>query len=222
MTWLTENTAYILQAFWVTVRIAFLSGVISLVLGTLLTTLAISPVPVMRTASRTYVNTLRNTPLTLLMFFCSFGLWQNLGVQFSDRFTVNNLWLAVTGLSAYTAAFVCEALRAGVNTIAQGQVEAARSLGLTFVDTLRHVVLPQAGRRMIGPMGSVYSAMVKNTTVAAAIGVGESALVMKEMIENYGNEVLSVFLGFAFGFMCLALPIGVGSSRLAERWAVRA
>lgn len=221
MAWFFENTEYILSAFWLTIKIAVLSGIISFIFGMILTALGMSPVPIMRVTSRIYVNIFRNTPLALILFFCSFGLWQNLDVQFSDQFVTNNMWLSVVGLSAYTAAFVCESMRSGINTIPQGQIEASRGLGLSFQDIFLRVVMPQALRRVVGPLGSVYSAMIKNTTVAAAIGVGEAALVMKEMIENYGSEVLAVFLGFAFGFMLLTLPLGIVTSKLSTKWMVK-
>ena len=220
MDWFTQNSSYVLNAFWLTVRLSVYSGVISFCLGTVLAVLSISAVPVMRLTARAYVLVFRNTPLTLILFFCSFGLWQNLGVSFSDTITTNNMWLAVTGLSAYTAAFSCEAIRSGINTVPPGQVEAGRALGLSFGKIVQRIILPQATRRVVGPLGSVYSAMIKNTTVAAAIGVGESALVMKEMIEDYGNEVISVFVGFSLGFVILTLPLGLLSSRLATRWMV--
>ena len=220
MQWFSDHLGYVLDAFWLTVRLSLLSGAISLALGALLAVLSVSAIPIMRATARAYVLILRNTPLTLILFFCSFGLWQNLGLTYSATITTNNMWLAVTGLSAYTAAFSCEAIRAGINTVPHGQVEAARALGLGFGHIILRVILPQATRRVVGPLGSVYSAMIKNTTVAAAIGVGEAALVMKEMIEDYGNEVLSIFAGFSLGFVILTLPLGLASSRLASNWTV--
>src|SRR5690606_32033362 len=116
---------------------------------------------------------------------------------------------AIVGLSAYHASFVCEALRSGVNTVPVGQAEAARAIGLTFGQSLSQVILPQAFRGAIAPLGSVLIALIKNTTVAAIISVPEAAAIMRTIIENETGSPL-VFLIFALGFVILTLPIGVG------------
>ncbi len=100
-----------------------------------------------------------------------------------------------------------------------GQAEAARSLGLTFGQNLRIVLLPQAFRAVVIPMGSVLIALTKNTTIASAIGVAEAALLMKEMIENTA-AVLVVGAIFALGFVILTLPLGLLFAWLGKRMAV--
>ena len=149
----------------------------------------LSPVPMLNWMGTAYVNVVRNTPLTLIILFCSFGLAQTLGItlvnsQSPTSIEDSNFRLAVLGLTVYTASFVCETVRSGVNTVPLGQAEAARSLGLTFGQNLRIILLPQAFRAVIIPLGSVLIALTKNTTIASAIGVAEAALLMKEMIEN--------------------------------------
>ena len=166
----------------------------------------------------------RNTPLTLVILFCSFGLAQTLGVTLVDpksptSILDSNFRLAVLGLTLYTASFVCETLRSGVNTVPLGQAEAARSLGFTFSQNLRIVLLPQAFRAVIIPLGSVLIALIKNTTIASAIGVAEAALLMKEMIENTA-ALLVVGAIFAVGFVALTLPVGLLFGWLNKRLAV--
>lgn len=131
----------------------------------------------------------------------------------------SNFRLAVLGLTVYTASFVCETLRSGVNTVPLGQAEAARSLGLSFGQNLRIILLPQAFRAVIIPLGSVLIALTKNTTIASAIGVAEAALLMKEMIEN---EAALLVIGtiFAAGFVILTLPLGLVFGWLGKRMAV--
>jgi glutamate transport system permease protein len=172
----------------------------------------------------TYVNVVRNTPLTLIILFCSFGLAQTLGITLVDSRSLtsiedSNFRLAVLGLSVYTAAFVCETVRSGVNTVPLGQAEAARSLGLTFSQNLRIILLPQAFRAVLIPMGSVLIALTKNTTIASAIGVAEAALLMKGMIENTA-ALLAVGTIFAAGFVILTLPLGLLFGYLGKRLAV--
>jgi glutamate transport system permease protein len=194
--------------------------VIALVLGTLLAAMRVSPVPVLRISGTAYVNTFRNTPLTLILFFCYFGLFANLGVTISKDLNRNNFWLAVIGLAVYTAAFVCEALRSGVQTVPLGQAEAARAIGLTFVQNLRLVVLPQAVRAVVAPLGSVLIALTKNATIAGTIGVAEPVFLMKDLINDNGSQTMGIFLGFAAGFLVLTLPTGYFFGWLARRMAV--
>jgi glutamate transport system permease protein len=172
-----------------------------------------------------YVNTVRNTPLTLLMVFSVLGLSSILGVQLSQDQATDAFRWAVVMLSVYHGAFACEALRSGVNTVPSGQAEAARSLGLTFGQSVREVILPQAFRGAVAPLGSTLIALIKNTTVAAVVGVSvagvpESAGMLSTIVENEGAS-LGIFLIFAVGFVVLTLPIGVLLTGLSRRLAVR-
>jgi glutamate transport system permease protein len=214
----------VLGAFWTTIQLTVLAAILALILGTLLAAFRLSPVPVLNWIGTTYVNLVRNTPLTLILLFCSFGLAQTLGLTLVDRnsptsISDSNFRLAVLGLSVYTAAFVCETVRSGVNTVPLGQAEAARSLGFTFGQNLRIVLLPQAFRAVIAPLGSVLIALTKNTTIASAIGVTEAALLMKEMVENEAALLLISGI-FAAGFVILTLPMGLLFGWLGKRWAV--
>ncbi|MFC4467506.1 amino acid ABC transporter permease [Streptomyces xiangluensis] len=211
----------LLGAFWTTVQLTVLSGVGSLVWGTLLAAMRVSPVPLMRGFGTAYVNIVRNIPLTVIIVFTSLGLADIFGVTLgASDFDVQSFRLAVLGLVAYTAAFVCEAIRSGINTVPLGQAEAARAIGLNFTQTLRLIVLPQAFRSVIGPLANVLIALTKNTTVAAAIGVAEAALLMKEMIENEAQTLL-IGAVFAFGFVVLTLPTGLFFGWLSKRLAVK-
>ncbi|MEU3688307.1 amino acid ABC transporter permease [Streptomyces narbonensis] len=211
----------LLGAFWVTVQLTVYSAIGSLIWGTLLAAMRVSPVPLMRGFGTCYVNIVRNIPLTVIIVFTSLGLFQTLGVSLgADRFTTINFRLAVLGLTAYTSAFVCEAVRSGINTVPLGQVEAARAIGLSFPQVLRIIVLPQAFRSVVGPLASVLIALTKNTTVAAAIGVAEAALLMREMIENEAQLILISAI-FALGFLCLTLPTGLLLGWVAKKVAVK-
>jgi glutamate transport system permease protein len=216
---LVEQFGKFLLAFWATIRLSLTTGVLALIIGTVLAAMRVSPTPTLRAAGTLYVNILRNTPLTLVLLFCSLGLSDTLHIKLSDNSSVNFYWLAVFGLSAYTAAFVCEALRAGINTVPLGQAEAARSIGLTFTQSLRLVILPQAFRAVIAPLGSITIAMIKNTTVVQVASYLEASALMKDMFDQYG-ATLPIFIGFAVGFMILTLPTGFLFGWAAKRWAV--
>ncbi|WP_080794575.1 glutamate ABC transporter permease GluC [Corynebacterium pacaense] len=216
----------LLPAFWVTIKLTFLSAIGAVILGTILTAMRVSPVKILRTLATSYINVVRNTPLTLVVLFCSFGLYQNLGLalatQGSPTFLAdNNFRLAVLGFIIYTSAFVAESLRSGINTVHFGQAEAARSLGLGFSDIFRTIILPQAVRAAIVPLGNTLIALTKNTTIASVIGVAEASLLMKSTIENHANMLFVVFGVFAIGFMILTLPMGLGLGKLSDRLAVK-
>jgi len=200
-------------------QLAGLCAVFSLTLGTILVIMRVAPTPVLRAVGSVYANVLRNTPLTLVLAFSALGLSDTLGLTFSDTPATNSFWLVVLGLSAYTSAFVCEALRSGINTVPLGQAEAARAIGLRFAQSLRLVILPQALRSVVTPLGSVMIAMTKNTTVAIAAGyLAESSFVMKDTFDTTGVSI-PIFLGLVASFMAVTLPIGFCANWLAGRYA---
>lgn len=212
----------ILGAFWVTVQLTVVSAIGSFIWGTILVAMRVSPVPIMRWFGTVYINTVRNTPLTVIIVFASLGLNQTLGIALGgERFSVINFRLAILGFIAYTACFVCESLRSGINTVHVGQAEAARALGLNFFQVLFVIVLPQAFKSVIAPLASVLIALTKNTTIAAAIGVAEAALLMKEMIENEAHVLFLVTAIIALGFVLLTLPTGLLLGWVAKKVAVK-
>ncbi|MCH9730261.1 MAG: amino acid ABC transporter permease [Actinomycetia bacterium] len=211
-------------AFWTTIQLTVFSAIGALVLGTALAAMRLAPVPMLNWLGTAYVNVVRNTPLTRIILICSFGRAHTLGVTRASRQSPtfiedSSFRLAMLGLMVYTAAFVCETVRSGVNTVPLGQAEAARSLGLTFGQNLRIVLLPQAFRAVLIPLGSVLIALTKNTTIASAIGVAEAALLMKEMIENTA-AVMVVGGIFALGFLVLTLPLGLLFGWLGKQMSV--
>ncbi|MER6180626.1 amino acid ABC transporter permease [Streptomyces sp. NPDC001652] len=211
----------VLAAFWMTVKLTAISALGSLIWGTLLAAMRVSPVPLMRGFGTAYVNIVRNTPLTVIIVFTSLGLADTFGVTMGSKdFDVQGFRLAVLGFIVYTAAFVCEAIRSGINTVPVGQAEAARAIGLNFSQVLQLIVLPQAFRAVIGPLANVLIALTKNTTVAAAIGVAEAAALMKTMIENEA-QTLAIGAVFALGFIVLTLPTGLFLGWLSKRLAVK-
>ncbi|MER8067710.1 amino acid ABC transporter permease [Streptomyces sp. NPDC094034] len=212
----------LLGAFWVTVQLTLYSAVGSLIWGTLLAGMRVSPVPLMRTFGTAYVNIVRNTPLTVVLVGCSLGLGQTLQITLGGGdFKSIGFRLAVLGLVAYTGTFVCESLRSGINTVPVGQAEAARALGLSFFQVLVLIVLPQAFRSVVAPLANVLIALTKNTTVAAAIGVAEASALMKTMIENESSALFAVFAVIAFGFVVLTLPTGLLLGWVSKRVAVK-
>jgi glutamate transport system permease protein len=205
-------------AFWVNIKLAFFAAVFGLALGALLA--LISPVPSMQAIGAGYVTLVRNTPLTIIMVFSISVLWSVLGLRLSADFTTNFFWLAVLALTVYHAAFYCEALRSGVNTVPVGQAEAARAIGLPFLAAARLVIFPQAFRGAIAPLGNTTIALIKNSTVAAAVSVPEIAVLMRTMIENESNYVIPIFMTIAVGFVIIVIPVGLLTTFLSQKLAV--
>jgi glutamate transport system permease protein len=205
---------------WI-LKLTVAGAVGAVVIGVLLAAMRVSPIPVLRGFGTAWVNIFRNTPLTLIIFFCYFGLFSTLGFTASDDIERNNYWLGVIGLSVYTAAFVCEAVRSGINTVPAGQSEAARAIGMSFRQTLTMIVLPQAGRAVVAPLGSILIALCKNATIVGTIGLPESSSAMKDLINANGNAVIPIFLAFAGTFAIVLIPTGYLFGWLANRLAVK-
>ena len=211
----------VLGAFWVNIQLTLFSAVFSLALGVVLVMMRISPIGSLRSFSKGYVELFKNMPLTIIMVFLVLGVFGQLKLQFSSNFNTNFFWLAVTGLSLYTAAFVCESLRSGINTVPIGQSEAARSIGMSFMQSARLIILPQAFRGAVAPLGNTFIALLKNSTVAAAASVStETSSLMSSMIEFNANLIVTIFLIFAMGYVILIIPIGLLTTWLSNRLAV--
>jgi glutamate transport system permease protein len=211
----------VLGAFWTNIQLTFWGALIALVIGTLLALMRISPVASLQWAGAAYVNIFRNTPLTIIMTFLVLAVWAQLQVSLADGFDSNFFRFAVVGLAVYHAAFVCEAIRSGVNTVPLGQAEAARAIGLSFLPAARLIILPQAFRGAIAPLGNTLIALLKNSTVAAAASVTETASTMKTMIEFNANYLWEIFGLFAIGYVILVIPIGVLTTWLSRRLVVQ-
>ncbi len=214
---LIDNFADILDGFIVTLWLLLFSGVIAAVLGTVLVAMRVSPIAILRGAGTSYINVVRNTPLLLILF-----LFRDAFPQLGFNYSINNYYdfffiAATVGLGLYAAAFVCEALRSGVNAIPLGQAEAARAIGMTFTQSMREVILPQAFRAAIPPLTSTYISLAKNTSVALAVGVTEATFQMKKLTNDNASEQTTIFIGFAMGFVIIVWGIALIGHALERR-----
>ena len=210
---LLDNLGLYGSAFVGTIKLFLVSAVGSLLLGTLLAAMRVSPVPILRAFGAGYVNIVRNTPLTLVFFFFAFA-YPRLEIADLSFFA-----RACVALIVYTSAFVCEVVRSGVNTVPVGQAEASRALGFTFNQTLGSVVMPQALRAVVPPLTNVQIALLKNTTIAAGFSVFEAGGIYQNLSER-GYNVLVGLLWVALGFLILVVPLTVLQRRLESRWSV--
>ncbi len=221
-----DNFGAYLQSFGYTVFLFLVAGVLSTVIGTVLAAMRVGPVAVLRLVGAVYVTLLRNTPLVIVFAFFSF-VAPVLGIRFGwldvhiGPFDFTSFFgAAVVSLTLYTSAFVCEALRAGVNAVPLGQAEAARAIGLPFAGVMSQIVLPQAFRAAIPPLASVQIALIKNTSVAAVFGIAEAVAQMRSFNNDFGNERYGIALAFALGYVVLVEVFSYFSSRLERRYRV--
>jgi glutamate transport system permease protein len=205
-----DNFPLLRDAFLKTLELSVLAGLLALVLGTLLAAFRVSPITPLRGLATFYVEVFRNTPLTVVFFFLVFGIVQ-IDLSFPSRFIA-----AVSALSLYTAAFVAEALRSGINAVPPGQAEAARALGLDFRQTLGTVVLPQAFRTVVPPLGNVWIALAKNTSIAAGFAVSDLTAALTRLSNDNADELALVFIAIVVGYLLITLP-SAALFRLLER-----
>ena len=221
--------------FWLTLQLCLLAAIGALLLGTVAAVFRISPVPPLRWVGSAYVTVFRNAPLTVVWFFAAFGL-PALGSD-ADFLRIPGLTsafnrlgidlpyfrFAIIALSIYTGAFVCEALRSGVNAVPAGQAEAARAIGLTFGQNLRYVILPQAWKAAIVPLGSVIIAMIKNSALAGFFGlVGDLSNSGYDMIVHDQEPVIPTLTGIVIGFLVMTVPLSLLLDWVERRRAVAA
>ena len=209
-----DNLSLYLEGILKTLQICAWSAIGSLVLGTLVAACRVSPVPPLRWFGTSWVNVFRNCPLTVVLFFTAFGL-PEIGIN------AEYFWFGVLGLVLYTSAFVCEAVRSGINSVPAGQAEAARAVGLTFSQSLANVIMPQAIRTVVPPLGSVIIAMIKNSAIVGAFGVGgELFSVIDTLTGSRGIAVVPVLIGVVLGYLILIIPAGVLLGVLERKVAV--
>jgi len=208
-----DNLGGYLDAMVLTVELTLLSFTVAFVVGVLMAAFRVSPVPPLRAVGTLWVETLRNTPVIVLMYLFFFGLTK-VGVSYSPFVS------AVIVLSAYTSTFVAETVRSGINSVARGQAEAGRALGLTFPQLLGLVVLPQALRTVVAPLGSIFIALIKNSAIAGAFAVLDIFGFAQKLL-TANAQPIPILVGAAIAYLVLALPAGWAVGLLERRLAIR-
>jgi glutamate transport system permease protein len=212
---LTGNFDEFASGFLVTARFVAISFVLAMVVGTLVAALRIAPNVWLQRLGGVYVETFRNIPLLVLMTLAFAGV-RRAGVPIDP-------WVAgILSLGLYTAAYIAEALRSGVFSVGKGQVEASLSLGLSHAQTLRGIVLPQAFRTVISPLGSLVIAMIKNSAI-----IGVSLLAIGDLLKNARIvnsrtfETTAAFFWAAVGYLILTGAVTLLIRELERRYAIK-
>ncbi|MFJ2443658.1 MULTISPECIES: amino acid ABC transporter permease [unclassified Streptomyces] len=209
---LTKNFALYGKGFLGTLELTVYASLLALALGFVMASFRVAPVRALRALGTVWVTVLRNTPLTLLFFAVVLGL-PRFGLILPFQL------FAVLALGCYTSAFICEVLRSGINTVPKGQGEAARSLGMSFGQTLGTVVLPQAFRTVIPPVGSTLIALAKNSAIAGAFSVTELLGTYKDLNER-GYSIVWTFVWIAVGYLIITLSISALFTFLEKHYGV--
>jgi glutamate transport system permease protein len=207
---LNEILPSILQAFLTTLELVLVSSALGLLFGIVLAVMRISQTGLLRGIGTTYVSILRNTPAVVILYMTVFVL-PLLG------FTASFFVLAATGLTIYYAAFFCEAVRSGVNSIPPGQFEAARSLGLSGGQVVRLVLVPQAIRAVIPPLINVFIAVTRTSAVAGAFGVAELFANLTRLSFSHGSQIILILAITALFYLFINIPAGLIAARIERR-----
>ena len=204
-----DHLGLYLRGWSITLLLTSVSFAVALVIGLLLASARVSPVAPLRGLARWYVELVRNTPLTVHMVLMFFGL-PKLGIRFGPITT------AILVLSIYTGAFVCEVIRSGINTIGVGQIEAGRAIGLPFTGLLRLIVIPQALRATVAPLGSQLSALVRNSAVAYTSSVLDIMGRSDRLITDLARPI-PILIGAALAYYTLTIPLAVAINAVDRR-----
>ena len=224
---LVDNADLLWQGFSATLLISVVAGILAFVWGVILAAFRVSPIGPLRTFGTSYVNVVRNSPLTVMFLFLGGTTSALVGIVIPvsrDTYfgvTINNgIIFAIVALTLYTATFVCEVVRSGINSVGVGQAEAARSLGLSFVQVLSHIVLPQAFRSVVPPLINVFVAHIKNTSVAAGFAGTELAAVSYRLSNANPADVFGIFMGIGLAYLVITVPLSIAAEQLEKKVAV--
>ncbi|NEN84469.1 amino acid ABC transporter permease [Paenibacillus elgii] len=194
-----------------TVKASMIALLASFILGTVIAIFRMAPLKPLNWLGTAYVEFIRNIPLLLIVLLIYLAA-PTLGLPF-DGFTSGTI-----ALSIYTAAFIAEAIRAGILAVPQGQTEAARSSGLTYLQTMRHVVLPQAIKIVVPPLGNQFLNLVKNTSVLGVVA-GLDLMYFGDIVSTQTFVTFSVYIFIALFYLALTIPLSLGVRYLEKRMA---
>ena len=199
------------DGFKITLLISLIALIASFFIGAIVAVMRILPVAPIRWLAIAYVEFFRNIPLLVIAFFFYFGT-PALGLQFSG-FTAGTIALTI-----YTSAFIAEAIRSGILAVPKGQMEAARSSGLGYAQTMRMIILPQAIKIVVPPIGNQFINLVKNSSILALIA-GTELMYQADLISAKTYVVFDVYIFVAFFYLIITIPLSIGVNYLEKRLA---
>ncbi|MNC29313.1 putative glutamine ABC transporter permease protein GlnP [compost metagenome] len=205
-----DNLKFLLDGLYVTLIVAFSAIVLSFLLGCVLGVIRYAKLPVLSPISFVFVELIRNLPLLLLIFFMRFAL-PEVGIKMGP------MAAAIVALTIFEGAMIAEIVRGGLNSVDKGQIEAARSSGLTGAQTLWHIVLPQGLRRMVPPLVSQFISLLKDTSLAVVISLAELMHNAGIIIGHGYNYTIPILLLVALIYFAVNYLLSLLSRRLEAR-----
>ena len=210
---LADNAGPLFAGLLISIEVSLLAFVFSFAIGVVVATMRVTPIRPVRAAGTAYVEFFRNVPLLVQLFFFYFGL-PSVGIK------LDGFWSGVCGLSIYTGAFYAEAIRSGILSVSRGQLEAAQAAGLSYVQAMRYVVLPQAIRLTIPPIGNTTLNMIKNSSLVSTVSVAD-ILGTAGLLGGRTFAYTELLLGAAVLYVIITLPTAFGFNLLERRLAHR-
>jgi putative glutamine transport system permease protein len=200
------NLLFLLDGLLVTLEVALLAIVFSFVFGTILGILRYTKIPVLSHLAMLYIEVIRNIPFLLVIFFGYFGLKQ-LDIDLPITTSV------IISMTIFTSSLIAEIVRSGLNSVDRGQTEAARAQGLSYIQTLWHIIMPQGFKRTIPPMVSQFVSLIKDTSLAVAISLPELTHNAQIIYNKNFNATIPLLLTVAV----IYFVINYGLSQLSRK-----
>lgn len=208
---LTNNSEMFIEGFKTTLFVSFLALIGSFILGMLFAVCRIAPIKPLNWIGAVYVEFFRNIPLLIIVFFIFTGL-PVIGIR------LNGFTSGAIALMIYTGAFIAEAIRAGILAVPKGQTEAARSSGLTYIQTMRYVILPQAIKIVVPPLGNQFINLVKNSSILSVVAAGE-LMYQGDLISAKTYVTFDVYIFIGLLYLIITIPLSLGVNSLEKRLA---
>jgi len=202
-----DNVRFLLEGFWVTLKVAAISIVLSFIIGGIVGTLRYAKIPVVSHLLAVIVETIRNLPLLLLIFFTYFAL-PEIGIEMEITAA------AIAALTVFESAMISEIIRSGLNSIEKGQIEAGRASGLNYFQTLRYIIMPQALRRMVPPIVSQFISLLKDTSLAVVIALPDVLHNGQIIYAQKGSYVVPVLVIVSFMYFIVNYALSMIARRL--------
>ena len=207
-----DNLTFLMEGFYVTLKVALISIILSFIIGGAIGTLRFAKIPVLSKVLAVFVESIRNLPLLLIILFTYLAL-PELGINLS--ITVS----AIVALTVFESAMLAEIVRGGLNSIEKGQMEAARSSGLTYIQALRTVILPQALRRMVPNLVSQFISLLKDTSLAVVISLPELLHNTRIIQAHHASETIPLFILIAVMYFVVNYALSLLAKRLELKTA---
>lgn len=211
----------LLQGLWLTLEVSVIAVLLGIVIGLFTGLARISANPALRWTAITYIELVRGSPLLVQIFIWYFVLGTMINTIMAQRGMgqLSPLWFGVAALAVFAGAYVAEIVRAGIQSIHRGQMEAARSLGMTYPQAMRHIILPQAFRRILPPLAGQFISLIKDSSLLGIIAVRELTKATREVVTT-SLQPFELWFICALLYLVLTFALSMFVQYLERRTAI--